>query len=348
MSVRILGMTFNELQHWLVDELDQKPFRAAQLYKWLHFRRVRSFSDMTDLSKSFRALLEQQAVITIPDNSDPVTASDGTSKFLLALPGGPAESVIIPDPPRFTACLSTQYGCRMGCRFCMTGSAGFHGNMSSDEIVAQLYAMTAVNPERISNVVLMGMGEPMDNWKNVEKALDIISDDRGICIGQRKITVSTVGIPGGIEKLVATGKQYGLAVSLHSALQKTSERIIPAASSISLAGLKKDMLLYTDSTGRRVTLEYCLIRGVNDSSRDAAALADYSQSIPCKINLLVYNPVPGLEWERPSENAVHRFTEYLYPRCQAVTLRKSRGEDVAGACGQLGGSVLLNQKTRLP
>lgn len=348
MSVDILGMTFSELQSWLVRKQHQKPFRAVQLFKWLHFRRVHSFQEMTDLSKSFRSLLESAAVVTLPEKSNPVTASDGTAKFLLTLPGGPAESVIIPDPPRYTACLSTQFGCRMGCRFCMTGSAGFHGNMSSGEIVAQLYTMAAATPERISNVVLMGMGEPMDNWSNVEKALDIISDDRGICIGQRKITVSTVGIPGGIEKLVSTGKQYGLAVSLHSALQKTRETIIPTASSMDLKALLKDMLLYTDATGRRVTLEYCLISGVNDSLKDAAALADYSRNIPCKINLLVYNPVPGLQWEKPSENAVNRFTEFLYPKCQAVTLRRSRGGDVAGACGQLGGSVLQNQKTRLP
>jgi 23S rRNA (adenine2503-C2)-methyltransferase len=332
-------MTFEELSSWLVDMLDQKPFRAKQLFTWLHFRRVKSFTEMTDLSKQLRNVLEEMAFITVAAVEERVSASDGTVKYLLALPGGPAESVIIPDPPRNTACLSTQYGCRMGCTFCMTGLAGFHGNMTSGEIVAQLYAMADSTADRISNVVLMGMGEPMDNWDNVSRALEIISDDCGICIGQRKITVSTVGIPGGIRKLMNMGKQYGLAVSLHSAMEKVRRSIIPAASALTLDHLKRDMLAWTESTGRRVTLEYCLIKGVNDSPGDASALAEYAKELPCKINLLVYNPVPGLEWQRPSEKTVEDFTAFLYPRCQAVTLRRSRGDDVAGACGQLGSSV---------
>ncbi len=339
-TTKLLGLKFDELCNWLVEDLKQKPFRAKQLFTWLHFRRVSSFDEMTDLSLKFRNILKSTAEITLPEQADRVESHDGTVKYLLKLPGGPAESVLIPDPPRFTACLSTQYGCRMGCKFCMTGSAGFHGNMSASEIVAQLYTMSAHSSTRISNVVLMGMGEPMDNWDAVEHALEIISDDRGICIGQRKITVSTVGIPGGIRKLVDMEKQYGLAVSLHSAVRETREEIIPAAKAITLEQLKHDMLEYTGTTGRRVTLEYCMIRGVNDSIDEAHALADYAEDIPCKINLLVYNPVPGLNWKRPSGEVINRFTEYLYPRCQAVTLRRSRGGEVAGACGQLGASVL--------
>ncbi|MCK5130608.1 MAG: 23S rRNA (adenine(2503)-C(2))-methyltransferase RlmN [Candidatus Sabulitectum sp.] len=342
--VKILGMTFCELESWLVNELHQKPFRAKQLFTWLHFRRVSSFDDMTDLSLKFRNTLKSAAEITLPGQVNKAESGDGTVKYLLQLPGGPAESVLIPDPPRFTACLSTQYGCRMGCRFCMTGLAGFHGDMTVDEIVAQLYTMSGNSDRRISNVVLMGMGEPMDNWDAVQHALEIISDDRGICIGQRKITVSTVGTPGGIRKLVDMEKQYGLAVSLHSAVQETREMIIPVAKAISLPRLKHDMLEYTGTTGRRATLEYCLIEGINDSLDEAKALADFAKGLPCKINLLVYNQVPGLEWKPPTEETVHRFTEYLYPRCQAVTLRRSRGGEVAGACGQLGASVLNRTK----
>ena len=340
MPVRILSLPFDELSGWLVEEMGEKPFRGKQIFTWLHFRRVRSFSQMTDISLALRSRLEEAAEITVPSCESAAEAPDGTVKYLLGLPGGPAESVLIPDPPRLTACLSTQYGCRMGCRFCMTGTAGFHGNMTADEIVSQLYAMAESSRERISNVVLMGMGEPMDNWENVASALDIISDDRGICIGQRKITVSTVGLPEGIAKLVAMKRQYGLAVSLHSAVESVRQSLIPAASALALSELREDMLLYTEATGRRVTLEYCLIRGVNDSLADASALASYASGLPCKINLLVYNPVPGLEWERPPESAVKEFTEFLYPRCQAVTLRRSRGGQVAGACGQLGASVL--------
>ncbi len=340
MPVRILSLTFQELEKWLVNEMGEKAFRAKQIFTWLHFRRVRSFSRMTDVSLALRSRLEETAEITVPRRESAAEAPDGTVKYLLSLPGGPAESVLIPDPPRLTACLSTQYGCRMGCRFCMTGSAGFHGNMTADEIVSQLYTMAEGSRDRISNVVLMGMGEPMDNWESVAAALDIMSHDRGICIGQRKITVSTVGIPGGIAKLIDLKKQYGLAVSLHSAVESVRRSLIPVASALTLPELKEDMLRYTEATGRRVTLEYCLIRGVNDSLSHASALAAYASGLPCKINLLIYNPVPGLEWERPPETAVKEFTEFLYPRCQAVTLRRSRGGKVAGACGQLGASVL--------
>ncbi|MCD6586929.1 MAG: 23S rRNA (adenine(2503)-C(2))-methyltransferase RlmN [Candidatus Fermentibacteraceae bacterium] len=338
--IRILGMKFSDLETWLVDELHQKPFRAKQLFTWLHHRRATSFDEMTDLSLKFRSILKSSSVITHPEQTDSIASEDGTVKFLLSLPSGPAETVLIPEPPRFTVCLSTQYGCRMGCKFCMTGQAGFHGNMTTDEIVSQLYTVAANSENRVSNVVLMGMGEPMDNWDAVRNALEIISDDRGICIGQRKITVSTVGIPGGIRKLVDMGKQYGLAVSLHSAVQETREMLVPSAKAISLSQLKRDMLEYTGTTGRRVTLEYCLIEGANDSLKEAAALADYSKDIPCKINLLVYNAVPDLEWRQPSEQTTQKFIDYLYPRCQAVTLRRSRGGEVAGACGQLGASIL--------
>lgn len=339
-------MTFHELREWLVNDLEQKEYRAKQIFTWLHFRRVHTFFEMTDLSKGLREKLEANSFITTPQRMDAAPSPDGTVKYLLSLPGGPAESVLIPDPPRMTACLSTQFGCRMGCLFCMTGRAGFHGNMTSGEILAQLYAIADSTEQRLTNVVLMGMGDPMDNWENVAKALEIISDDRGICIGQRKITVSTVGLPGGIEKLVSANRQYGLAVSLHSAIENVRESIIPSASALPLAQLKRDMLLYTEATGRRVTLEYCLIQGVNDSLKDASALAEYSAGLPCKINLLVYNPVPGLSWTRPAEKAVSLFTEYLYPRCQAVTLRRSRGGEVAGACGQLGASVMTAPSAR--
>jgi len=339
-KVKVLGMTFGELQSWLVSDLHRKPFRAKQLFTWLHCRRVHSFAEMTDLSAEFRAELEHLAMLTAAEQVTTAESDDGTVKYLLRLPGGPAESVLIPDPPRFTACLSTQFGCRMGCRFCMTGSAGFHGNMTADEIVAQLYTMTGNSADRISNVVLMGMGEPMDNWEQVKRSLEIMSDERGICIGQRKITISTVGIPGGIRKLILMNKQYGLAVSLHSAIQETRQLLVPVSSEFTLPRLKQEMLEYTRATGRRVTLEYCLIKGVNDSLKEAQALADYSKGLPCKINLLVYNRVPGYEWQPPSDESVAGFTQYLYPRCQAVTLRRSRGGEVAGACGQLGASIL--------
>lgn len=337
----LTGMPWEELQDWVAGELLERPFRARQLFSWIHHRGAESVNDMTDIPKALRERLSECAALTVLETIERADGNDGTQRFLLRLPDGlVAESVLIPEPPRLTACLSTQVGCRMKCAFCMTGQVGFRRNLSSHEITAQLYALRKASQERISNVVLMGMGEPLDNLDQVLPALLVISHDSGICIGQRKITISTIGLPNGIERLSRLERQYGLALSLHSAVAKTREMLVPAASATSLHQLKQSLMAWTDAVGRRVTLEYCLIAGVNDSEREADALADFAQGLPCKINLLLYNRVTGLPWKRPDERAVSSFMARLFPRCPAVTLRKSRGSDVQGACGQLGASVL--------
>lgn len=314
-----------------------KPYRARQMFTWIHLRMIDSLQQMTDISKRDRERLAETAVLTLPEVHRRQSADDGTVKYSFLLDDGVViESVLIPDPPRLTACLSTQAGCRCGCRFCQTGISGFRRNLASDEIVAQLYCLQKTADRRITNVVFMGMGEPMDNFEQVERALSIICDDRGICIGARKITVSTVGIPGGIGKLALLPGQYGLAVSLHSAVEETRRELIPVSANLGLEELKGELLEYCAAKGRRVTLEYCLIAGVNDTLREAEALAEFSRGIDCKINLMVYNPVSGAPYRRPGMDSVERFMEYLYPRCQAVTLRRSRGDEIAAACGQLG------------
>lgn len=337
----LTGMPWEDLGEWVAAELLERPFRVGQLFSWIHLRGAESFNEMTDIPKSLRQRLSECAVLTVLEIIDRAVGDDGTQRFLLRLPDGlVAESVLIPDPPRLTACLSTQVGCKMGCAFCMTGQVGFRRDLSSHEITAQLYALRKASPERISNVVLMGMGEPLDNLDQVLPALEVISHDSGICIGQRKITISTIGLPSGIERLAGLGRQYGLALSLHSAVATTREMLVPAASATSLHQLRQSLVEWTAAVGRRVTLEYCLIAGVNDSEREADSLADFAQGLPCKINLLVYNRVPGLPWRRPDERTVNTFMARLFPRCPAVTLRRSRGSDVQGACGQLGASVL--------
>jgi 23S rRNA (adenine2503-C2)-methyltransferase len=203
-------------------------------------------------------------------------------------------------------------------------------------MVGQLYALQENLSRRVTNVVFMGMGEPMDNFPNLAKTLSIISDDRGICIGARKITISTVGLPGGIPKLCSLGGQYGLAVSLHSAVEETRRMLIPVSAALPLKRLRQELTEYNSVTGRRVTLEYCLIAGINDTTAEARALSEFAEGIQCKINLLVYNPVDGASLRRPDPDSVESFMRYLYPRCQAVTLRRSRGVDIAAACGQLG------------
>ncbi len=334
---RLTGLPFDALKEWLVTEMQMRPFRAVQLFRWIHLRRVRSFERMTDISRAAREQLAANAELTVLRPSDAQQASDGTVKHTFILDDGViVEAVRIPEPPRMTVCLSTQAGCRMGCSFCATGRSGFTRNLTTDEIVAQLYSLTGPEGgDRISNVVLMGMGEPMDNFEAVSKALSIISDDRGICIGARKITVSTVGIPGGIAKLADLPGQYGLAVSLHSAVEPTRRKLVPASRALPLTSLRDDLLRYAELKGRRITLEYCLIRDINDSIIEADALARFAKGLPCKINLLLYNPVPGLDYRRPRERTVKEFMDHLYPRCPAVTLRRSRGADIAAACGQL-------------
>lgn len=337
----LTGMPWESLLGWVTDDLGEKPFRAKQLFSWIHLRGAGSFEEMTDIPKALREKLSERATLTVPETVEIARGRDGTERHLLKLHDGlVAESVLIPDPPRLTACLSTQVGCRMGCAFCMTGQVGFRRNLMAGEIVAQLYALRRTAPERISNLVLMGMGEPLDNLDQVIPALAVISHDSGISIGQRKITISTIGIIRGISALTALGRQYGLALSLHSAVRTTREKLVPAAAGTGLDRLRQSLLEWTNASGRRVTLEYCLIAGVNDSIREAQALVDFARGLPCKINLLLYNPVSGLPWQRPDETAVSAFMDHLYPRCPSVTLRRSRGDDVNGACGQLGASVL--------
>lgn len=342
--MRLTGLPFERLLDWLVSELRMRPYRAVQLFRWLHLRRVSSFDAMTDISGEARGRLSENAALTVLEPSTEARASDGTVKHSFTLEDSAVvEAVLIPEAPRLTACLSTQAGCRMGCTFCATGRMGFRRNLRPDEIVAQLYSLADMAGEsRISNVVLMGMGEPMDNFGPVSDALSVITDDRGICIGARKITVSTVGLPGGIAKLAELQGQYGLAVSLHSAVEATRRKLVPASRAVGLKRLRGDILAYTEKKGRRATLEVCLIAGINDSPAEADALISFTRGLPCKINLLLYNPVPGLEYRRPDESVVKAFMDRLYPKCPAVTLRRSRGSDIAAACGQLASDKVVS------
>ena len=335
--VRVTGLTYSDLVNWVTDELEMKPYRARQIFTWVHRNRAASFDQMSNISLAARKELKLAGKITVFETINSVTAEDGTVKYSFFLEdGNTIESVLIPESRRLTACLSTQAGCRCGCTFCQTGRGGFRRNLRTDEITAQLYGLQNRTGRRISNVVFMGMGEPMDNFPAVRDALSIITDDRGICIGSRKITVSTVGIPGGIDKLANLDGQYKLAVSLHSAVESTRLKLVPVAKVMSLSQLKRDMLNYIGRKGRRITLEYCLIAGINDTREEADALVKFASDIECKINLLVYNTIDGVPYRRPDIESVDRFMHYLYPRCQAVTLRRSRGSDIAAACGQLG------------
>ncbi|MBD3277364.1 MAG: 23S rRNA (adenine(2503)-C(2))-methyltransferase RlmN [Candidatus Aegiribacteria sp.] len=334
---KITGMTYSQLSDWVTGTMEMENYRTSQIFSWVHLRRTAGFDEMTNLSKDLREGLERKASITVLEPAGTVSSEDGTVKCVFRLEDGETvESVLIPDAPRLTACLSTQVGCRCGCTFCQTGISGFQRNLATDEIIGQLYGLQKLAEKRITNVVFMGMGEPMDNFPQVKRSLSIITDDRGICIGARKITISTVGLPGGIEKITRLEGQYGLAVSLHSAVEKTRRELIPVSAALPLAELSDRLVEYCAARRRRVTLEYCLIKGVNDSREEAEALVEFSKRIDCKINLLIYNPVKGSGYRRPDEKKVEEFRDFLYPRCQAVTVRRSRGREIAAACGQLG------------
>ena len=325
----------------LMVELDEKPFRGRQLYKWIYKNRVFDFGAMSDLRRELRVRLEQMAYIGLPRIADQQESGDGTRKFLLELDDrNVVESVLIEDDSsgRMTLCLSSQSGCPLGCVFCATGIFGYRRNLSAGEIVAQpLLVRSLYGDEAFDNVVFMGMGEPLLNYDNVMAAIEIMTDSLGLMLGARKITISTAGVIPGIRRLTQSGSKANLALSLNAANDDLRRRLMPVARQFPLEGVMEAVREWTAVRKRRVTFEYIIFKGINDSEADALALAQLVRGIPCKINLLAYNPVGGAGFRRPNDDEVDRFAKILYPRTQAVTVRKSRGQDIDAACGQLAG-----------
>jgi 23S rRNA (adenine2503-C2)-methyltransferase len=332
----LLGYTLQQMEELLAG-FGERPFRGKQLFKWLYNNRQYDFRSMTDFTKELRASLEAAYEFRTPILQVKSESKDGTVKFLFRLDDDlPVETVLIPDEERQTLCVSSQSGCALKCRFCATGTMGLKRNLTVGEIVGQLiHVRDNYGNEAYSNVVFMGMGEPFNNYKNLADALRIMSDSLGLGIAAKKITVSTSGITPIIRKFADSGLKAGLALSLHAATQEKREKIMPVARTYDLENLMEAIRYYTDKTGRRVTFEYILFDGFNDTMDDVLALTRLVQGIPCKINVLAYNPVPGLDFARPSDDKVDWFAKMLYPRTPAVTVRKSRGQDIDAACGQL-------------
>jgi 23S rRNA (adenine2503-C2)-methyltransferase len=331
----------------LLVSLGFPAYRGRQVFSWLHGKLAVSFDAMTDLPLQLRQDLSRISSITVPQVLEESPSGDGATKFLLGLADGLAiETVLIPGEDRVTACLSTQVGCPLGCLFCMTGRAGFRRNLAPDEIVAQFQCLQRKAPDRIGNVVFMGMGEPLLNFAAVEAAIGVFTSRGGAGIGTRHITISTVGIPQGIRRLEALPGQIGLAVSLHSAIQETRARIVPAAAKWRLPELREALEHYSKAVNRSVTLEFCLLAGVNDSPREADALRSFTRGLECKINLMSWNEIPGMPWKRPTEESLLAFGRRISHNGPAVTIRRSRGSDVCGACGQLGASLLATDRGR--
>jgi 23S rRNA (adenine2503-C2)-methyltransferase len=318
----------------LLEELGEKKYRARQLALWIYARGVTGFDQMTDLSRDLRERLDQISFIeNLKLVQSQTSQKDISEKFLFELSDGEKiESVLIWEDRRVTLCVSTQVGCPLGCTFCATGNMGFKRNLTAGEIVDQAVALEHHN---ITNAVLMGMGEPLLNYENTIMAIRILNNEMGLTLRAKGITLSTAGIPSMIDKLAEENLKIKLAISLNAPTDEKRNQLMPINKKHPLPQLLKAVKNYTKKKKTRVTFEYVLMKDVNDSEKDALALSKLVTGIPCKINLIPYNSAPDLPYERPPEEKIIAFRDYLYPRCPAVTLRRSKGEDIFAACGQL-------------
>jgi 23S rRNA (adenine2503-C2)-methyltransferase len=322
----------------LAEELGERRFAGANLRRWLYERRARSYDVMSDLSKRFREQLAERFDVRrtsiAADRSDP----GGTRAFVLRLADGRTiETVLIPEEERRTVCVSTQVGCPVACVFCASGLDGLIRNLTPGEIVEQVLVVQDSLPdgERVSNVVVMGIGEPTMNLGALSHALATWNDPRGVGIGARRITISTVGWPARLDRLAELDKEFGLAISLHAPRQELRERLIPNGGSVPIPELMAAARRFFERTGRRITFEYVLIDGLNASPREAAELAALLRGFPCHVNLIPVNPVDGLPWKRPAPDEIERFKATLLRGGIDATVRWPRGDGIAAACGQL-------------
>lgn len=335
----LLDLTLPELEHFCSD-MGEPPFRARQLWQWLWQKRACDFSAMSNISRELRKRLAETAVIIRPETVETQVSQDGTTKFLLALEDERRiESVLIPEKDHFTLCLSSQVGCSLGCTFCATGQMGLARNLSLAEIlgqvlVAQDHLEGSGSTLKLRNLVFMGMGEPLLNWGNVRRALESLHQPQGLDFSKRRITVSTVGLPGVLAELGGLGLASP-AVSLHAPTQELRARIMPKAARYPLDALVRDMENYPLQPRQKITVEYVLLRGVNDALEHARELVRLLNRVKAKVNLIPFHPSPGLPYDAPDMDRVLAFESLLKSKGLPTTLRKSKGRDIAAACGQL-------------
>lgn len=328
----------------LVTSLGQPRFRAKQLFQWIYGKAATSYDEMTNLPATFRKTLAEEAPLFIPEIVDRRISKDGSRKYLLKLSDGSlVETVGIPsrdennsgEPRRLSVCFSTQVGCSMACAFCATGTEGFTRNLLPGEMAQQLLAVSRDFGMRITNAVAMGQGEPFLNYDNVIAALKILNHPDGLNIGARHITVSTCGIIKGIEAFGHEPEQYTLALSLHSAIQSTRDELMPRCAKAPLPQLKDTLIDYYEHAGRRLSLEYLLMDGVNDDSSHIHALIDFCEGLHVHVNLLPMNDVEGSPFKATPKATMNRWLRELEAAHIRVSIRDSRGSDIDGACGQL-------------
>lgn len=336
----LVGMTTPELERAMIS-LGEKPFRGRQIADWMYLHGVPSFSEMTNLPLPLRTRLEDGFTLgTLTERARRETPDRKTRKVAFALPdGGLVESVYMSTPRRYTFCLSSQHGCGFACRFCATGRMGRGRNLTAGEIVEQAIRLRRELPpdQREFNIVLMGMGEPLENYDNVMRALDIITDARGLQVASKRITISTVGLVPQILRMASEGRRYRLAISLHAATDELRSKLMPVNRTFPLEPLMRAVSTHIERVGERVTFEYILIEEINDTLADAAKLVRLVGQLPCRVNLIPYNPIGPGRFKRPSPERIQRFVDHLGPRVPAVTVRYSQGVEIGAACGQLAG-----------
>ena len=335
----IRTFTFEQIQTFCLEN-NLPKFRAKQLQEWLWKKRATSFDEMTSLSKEMRNLFVEHFVINAVKIHKAERSIDGTIKYSMQLHDkNLVEGVLIPSKKRITACISSQVGCSLDCTFCATGSLKLERNLDTAEIYDQVFILNeeAVSNfgKPLSNIVFMGMGEPLLNYNNLLESVELITTDKGLGMSPKRITVSTAGIAKMIKRLGDDEIKFNLAISLHTASDSKRDILMALNKKVKLADLRKSISYFYDKTGSRVTYEYILFKDLNDNIEDAQKLVQFAKVSPCKINLIEYNKVDGVDYEKASNKSIENFMSYLEEKNIIVNLRKSKGKDIAAACGQL-------------
>lgn len=335
-KIDIKSLNYDELADYIVS-IGEKKFRAAQLYSWMHEKLVCSYDEMTNISDKLKKVLKENTLYTC---LEPVRVQesqiDGTKKYLFRLyDGNLIESVFMRYHHGNSVCISSQVGCKMGCRFCASTLNGCVRNLEPSEMLDQIYRIQSLTGERVSNIVIMGSGEPMDNYDNVVKFLGLINSDKGLNISQRNITVSTCGLVPRIKQLAELKLQITLAISLHAPNDELRKTMMPIAYTYSIEQIMDACRYYLLQTARRISFEYSLVKGVNDSPECARQLIKLVHGMNCHINLIPVNPIKERDYEQSEKNSIHNFKEILEKAGVNVTIRREMGRDIDGACGQL-------------
>lgn len=336
MKTDIKSLSLNELKTE-IERLGEKAFRAKQLYEWMHVKLARDYDEMTNIPKSLKEKLRESCTYTsLKEVTVQTSKLDGTRKYLFELADGNfVESVWMKYHHGNSVCISSQVGCRMGCRFCASTLDGLERSLQPSEMLDQIYAISRSTGERVSNVVVMGTGEPLDNYDNLLKFLQLITDENGLNISQRNITVSTCGIVENMKRLADEKLQITLALSLHGSTQEKRQELMPIARKYDISDVMDACRYYFDQTGRRITFEYSLVGGVNDTDEDAENLCRLVGDINCHINLIPVNPIKERDYIESERKDILKFQNKLEKKHINVTIRREMGRDIDGACGQL-------------